>query len=207
MELTQIDALKCPSCGANLDGQPVDGVLTCTYCGSRFISRDAQKSAAAMAGARAGKTHYEQSFDTIGELVLWYCESLEDDAVDSLDYLIVGRDLTGHPKYRKAVNNFGIPEGESVYLIYDDTVFGSCKTGFAITDRHLCYNYSSSGRGLMDWNQFADCKVGKIEKGSYGIRLDDLNLTATSANVFKPLHKMLGNMHDQMVDDFFCGAE
>lgn len=206
MELTQIDALKCPNCGAGLDGKPIDGMLVCPYCGSRFMVTGAQAEGASANEEEDEESSYEESFDTIEDLVIWYCETLEDDAEDS-DYLFVGEDLSDLPKYRKAATNFRIPAEERVHLIYDDTVFGSCKTGFAITDQGLYYNYSESGCGSMDWDLFTDYKVKKLKENSSDIRLSDLNLTVTSADLTEPLHDMLCDMHDQMIDDFFGDQE
>lgn len=48
---------------------------------------------------------------------------------ESLSNMEIGPSLniSDSRKYKKAKANFDIPDGEDVYIIYDSTVFGSCK--------------------------------------------------------------------------------
>ncbi len=62
------------------------------------------------------------------------------------------------PKYAKAVNRFAIPQDEKIYLIYDETLFGSCKVGFAITSSGLFYRHKKQA-GHCAWAELATLRI------------------------------------------------
>jgi len=73
-------------------------------------------------------------------------------------------------RYEKAKVYFNITDNEEIFLIYDATVFGNCKQGFA-----LCTNgfyYCEKKSGYLDWNQFRSVK---ISKSFFGLTIGDVS--------------------------------
>lgn len=64
-------------------------------------------------------------------------------------------------KYTNARANYKIPKSEDIFLIYDSTVFGTCKKGFAICTTGLYYNDKEVG--YIEWKDFKNMTL------SYGI--------------------------------------
>lgn len=76
----------------------------------------------------------------------------------------------GHPevmptasKYSKAKCNFNIPDDESIFLIYDATVFGGCQKGFAVCATG--FYYCGHQRGYWEWKQFKDVPISSCFSG------------------------------------------
>ncbi len=70
----------------------------------------------------------------------------------------------GHPvilasskKYSDAKVNFQIPDKEDIFLIYDSTVFGGCRKGFAICTTGIYY--CENKKGYIDWEQFRSVDI------------------------------------------------
>lgn len=98
---------------------------------------------------------------------------IKDDIESNIDYITracnsVNIDSpyceVGHPevlptvsKYNKAKCNFNIPDDESIFLIFDATVFGGCQKGFAICTTG--FYYCGHQRGYLDWKQFKDTPI------------------------------------------------
>lgn len=68
-------------------------------------------------------------------------------------------------KYNKAFVNFAIDNGEEVYFIYDSTVLGSCKQGFALCSSGLYGCDSDNQKLYIPWKTFKTIsyKRGLIE--------------------------------------------
>ncbi len=66
-------------------------------------------------------------------------------------------------KYQRAKLYFGIPEEDEIFLIYDSTVFGNCKKGFALCTSGFYYCLSNSGN--ISWDKFALVKISKCISG------------------------------------------
>ncbi len=60
-------------------------------------------------------------------------------------------------KYADAKTNFRIPDDEDVFLIYDATILGGCRKGFAICTTGIYYYQSRLG--FWDWEQFKSVNV------------------------------------------------
>ncbi len=63
------------------------------------------------------------------------------------------------PKYKKAVEQFLIPADEAVYAIYDETLFGSCKVGFALTPKGLYYRQNKKTAGHYAWEALCGFRI------------------------------------------------
>ena len=51
-----------------------------------------------------------------------------------------------------ARNNFDIPSEEEIYVIYDSTLLGGCRKGFAICSSGIYYKESE--KGFYSWDEF-----------------------------------------------------
>ncbi len=58
---------------------------------------------------------------------------------------------------QKARKNLGIPASENVYLIHDDTIFGTCKKGFAICESGM-YSRRKQNRHIP-WAEFKTMQI------------------------------------------------
>ena len=74
-------------------------------------------------------------------------------------YLILGNPFIDRTArvYTKAVQNFGIPQDDKVFMIYNGTLFGSLKRGFALTTTG--YYYSFDKKGSSDLAGFANIEI------------------------------------------------
>jgi hypothetical protein len=106
-----------------------------------------------------GKEQLElRNDDKINDILIKACHTVSID--DSL-YCEIGNpiiDATSKKNF-KARSNFCIPNSDNIYLIYDATVFGSCKTGFAICSSGIYYN--GSKRGCWTWNEFSRLYISR----------------------------------------------
>lgn len=73
-------------------------------------------------------------------------------------------------KYYKAVTNFAIQSGEHIYAIYDSTVMGNCKIGFALcssgiygrdSDKRMVYIPWEAFKGIEYRKTLVEFKIGK----------------------------------------------
>lgn len=51
---------------------------------------------------------------------------------------------------------FNITVGEEIFSIYDDTIFGSCKNGFAICESGIYWRNLMSNPMYISWNKYKD---------------------------------------------------
>ncbi len=62
-------------------------------------------------------------------------------------------------KMNNAVNAFlSVTPGEEIYFICDQTIFGSCTEGFAMTDKALCWKSHFNPPGKVAYDQIATIK-------------------------------------------------
>lgn len=197
----EVASLKCPNCGAALDEKPSHGELVCAYCGShlRITGLDDEQ------GSDEETEQGPEQFDSVEELVKSYCLSLQqlsDD--DGGDLLFVDEDLAGEEIHDKAIKNLGLPANETCYLIYDNTIMGSCKAGYAITDRGLYYSYNKTGRGSMDWQQYAGNQIKRHRKDDAHIRFSDgTEFNMDCSDFTETVHAALLGMQEQLTAQFF----
>lgn len=62
------------------------------------------------------------------------------------------------PKYSKAMEQFCVPSGEAIYAICDETLFGTCKIGFALTPSGLYYRQKKKV-GTHTWAELVELRV------------------------------------------------
>ena len=83
------------------------------------------------------------------------------------------KDTIPKKKLRNATDAFEIQENDEIILIYDGTVFGSNKTGFAICESGLYWKNdwaTPTKRTYLSWDEFKDRKI-KPKSNDYHISL------------------------------------
>lgn len=148
-------ALKCPACGAPLDGAAKGRVVVCAYCDTRIVLDD---NLAASSGVLDGDATTSRDDDrSMAEYARVACEEFLR-TYGSKHFKQTGEVIVG----------LGIDDvEEEIYLIHDDTIFKSGKNGFAITDYGLyCRDLGDDAPTYMSWDDFADLPDVRID-GSY----------------------------------------
>lgn len=99
-----------------------------------------------------------------------------------------------YEKCDKAVNNFKIPKDETLYLIFDGTILGSCKTGLVLAgDKVYCKDTLKSK--VYSWEEFSKIKLEKQTFGNIQIGSDFTLNAATDANkIMAILNEIRENM-------------
>lgn len=179
----QIVSINCPSCGAFYNGAFTSRFITCEYCDSRFaLSKDelialgfedadgdgyddndkgnkpkAKPKAKAAVPANAGPLY----------------EYARDQCRDFLD-----KNKADASKFRstsKILQGLDIKSSDDVYLIHDDTLFGSGKNGFAITDNGIyCREFGDGTSHFVSWDDFTQTDRPELDD-SY-VRQDGVSI-------------------------------
>ena len=79
-------------------------------------------------------------------------------------------DKIPYNKLQNARQNFPIPNDEEIFVLYDATVFGSCKLGLAIGENGLYWkndNYVKSEINSMSWDEFIECDLYNGDKKNH----------------------------------------
>lgn len=90
-------------------------------------------------------------------------------------------------KYYKSVVNFAIDAEEDVYFIYDSTVLGSCKQGFAICSSGIYDCDVNNKKFHMPWETF---KTISYKKTFLDLKIGNRGFTMAPGDS-KPIIKML----------------
>lgn len=133
--MIEID-LKCPNCGGRLEINLNREKSFCPYCDSEF-------------------SVYRKLNEKL-EKVKKLCYSYKniDSSVTASPYIKETK------VWQKAQKNLGIPIEEEVYLIFDTTVFGTCKKGFAICSSGLYLRGEASGRSQhFTWEYYKTADI------------------------------------------------
>ena len=94
------------------------------------------------------------SFD-LAQAIASFAQELPSDAwTDTLWGSAVSK------KEKAARSHFGIPAADTVRLILDTTIFGSCKVGLALCDTGIYLRDEGGSRATIKWARFGASKVG-----------------------------------------------
>ena len=86
-------------------------------------------------------------------------------------------------KIAKATESFGIPAGEQILVLYDDTLFGSNKNGFAVCREGLYWRNSwdtPTKRTSLTWQKFIEREIKLKDNGVDFGRGDRISVTISS---------------------------
>ena len=184
----QLLNVTCPSCGASVINRLNSRRVTCAYCGSQFIL---------------------DGEDADGFLKTVKESPPEDEALDGLsmsafaarvcEEFLSSSDPDRFKDTPKIRNGLGIGDGETVYLIHDDTVLKSGKNGFAVTSRGLYCRGMFEPAEFLDWNAFAKTEEPELADSyiSCGRRkvcyfTDNKEVLSDLAVLYERLHRHAG---------------
>lgn len=122
--------------------------------------------------------------ENIVDCIINACNSVK---IDSL-YCVVGNPIVS-PSVKKYINAkayFNIPDHEDVYMIYDETILGGCKKGFALCTTGFYYCKQQSG--YIPWNEF---KSLRIEKSLGGVIVGSEELDFNTSGDSKQIRMIL----------------
>lgn len=155
----RIDELKCPNCAGSLQISADGTKKTCPYCDSEFIIRLDTNTEVHVENKRESKA--VQTPQNPVEVIKSICVNSGFDSI----YGAVGHSLIGTGKYNNAKKNFGIANGEDAYLIFDATILGGCKKGFAVCTSGFYYSANGSVAFVISWDQFKSVNILKSHWG------------------------------------------
>jgi hypothetical protein len=126
----------------------------------------------------------------IKDMLIKACHTVNIDLI----YCEIGNPVvySTSKKYYNARNNFGIPNEDDIFFIYDATVFGSCQKGFAICDSGIYY--CGHIKGCWTWKEF---KKLNITCGFSGLKMGEEVFT-TAGNDGKKTLDILGTIQEYL---------
>lgn len=100
-----------------------------------------------------GEEYDEGEYDT--DFIVRACNCVNMNPT----YCEIGSPVIGaaSKKYADAKANFRIPDDEDIFLIYDATILGGCRKGFAICTMGIYYYQSRLG--FWDWEEFKSLNI------------------------------------------------
>lgn len=136
--------IYCTCCGAPLDYNVTEPILTCEYCDSQFENPYYDENAPVI------RTRKSDDADEVLSIVCGKCTISAGDVT-------CGSPITGGKRLERAREHFHIPDEDHVYMIFDGTIFGSCKKGFALCSSgfYCC----TEGLGYISWDDFIHADI------------------------------------------------
>lgn len=149
----KIDEVKCPNCAGTLQFSEDRTTKICPYCDAVFMIQSMQT---------ANTVDVKSDVKTVQiknptEIVQRICANSGFNSI----YGAIGFSLIGTNKFNNAKKNFGIVNGEDAYLIFDATIFGGCKKGFAVCTNGFYYSANGLNAYVITWNDFKAVSVVK----------------------------------------------
>lgn len=109
-------------------------------------------------------------------------------------YCSIGLPITQkHPKYSSAIANFNISFGTEIYMIYDETILGTCKKGFVVCNQGIYYKQRNNV-GYISWNDFKDLRLSpgltlRIGNLEFATMKKDCNIACSSLSELQSMLK------------------
>ena len=175
--------MRCPACGGIIARNSKGKMVTCEYCGSRYMLDDEEDEAFR---EEVAEDEYEEDSS------LSMAEYAEQACADFL----ASFDNGSFKETRKIVRGLDVGDGEDIYLIHDDTFMKSGKNGFAITDRGLYCRELAEEATFTDWHAFArlddpclDGSYVRCASKSVCYFTDDSDMMPELLNLYRKLHR------------------
>lgn len=137
-------SINCSCCGAPMSFTATDPTITCEYCNNQFINPYYDET------APVPRVRKNISPD---EVLAEVCSS---NAIKAGD-VSFGTPITGGKRLSRAREYFHIPDEDNVYMIFDATIFGSCKKGFALCSSG--FYYCTDDLGFLSWDDFFEANI------------------------------------------------
>jgi hypothetical protein len=153
----------------------------CQHCGSRVNLSERECLGCGAPVQIRTEPRMRAEIDNLEAQILNICKDYED-----MEQLHIFETVPAR-KLRNARKAFNIPPDEKILLLYDDTVFGSNKDGFALCASGIFWEKNwrnNSKRDHISWAEFADRKL-QSDLDSYGLKLgrgDVISLTQGDTN-------------------------
>lgn len=175
----QMISANCPACGGSYGGRFTSRFVTCEYCGSRFALT--QEELEAIGFVDSDGDGYDDN-DVAPKKDRRANKRDADDgtpmyayARDECEKFLKRADESDFEETNKVKNGLDIKHGDDIYLIHDDTLFGSGKNGFAITREGIyCREFGDRSSHFVSWDEFAE--GGEPELDDSYIRQDGTSL-------------------------------
>lgn len=136
---------KCPNCGGRLLLSDDKNNKICPYCDSKFSLTDDELDLVDDISLQL-----QQLRPNYLEIVRALC--LAHHPIDS--YIYIADSLKEFSIFTKAQKHLQIPPDDDAFMIYDGTVFGSCKIGFALCTSGFYYRDDEKQRGMIPYDDF-----------------------------------------------------
>ncbi len=68
-------------------------------------------------------------------------------------------------KLDQAARNFGIPKGESAFLVLDATIFGTCKAGLALCSKGIYLRDTAGAQDAIGWTKLPSTQLAANAQG------------------------------------------
>lgn len=171
----QIISVNCPSCGGFYGGAFTSRFITCEYCGSRFaLSKDELN---ALGFEDADGDGYDDNDDAArAKSKSKKKNAIPADAGPLYEYArdqcrkFLEKNIADQSKFRstsKVLQGLDIKSSDDIYIIHDDTLFGSGKNGFAITDNGIyCRELGDGSSHFVSWDDFTQGERPELD-GNY----------------------------------------
>lgn len=140
---------RCDHCGALIVPND-EKTIKCEYCNSVYEFNDSENNFKTEA-----MTHYELKDDYL-DIIREACSNYPTQTA----YLVMGSDVTASKKREKAIKNFAVPN-EEIFYIFDTTIFGTCRNGYALSKSGLYFKDSNNKSGMLSWDDFANTRISK----------------------------------------------
>lgn len=142
-------SFRCDNCGAFIvpDGGKI---VKCDFCGSVYEFQEAENDF-----KTEEVKHYELKADYL-DIIRSACAKYPAKT----SYLVMGEDVPGSKKRDKAIKNFAVPD-EEIFYIFDTTILGTCRNGYALAASGLYFKDSNNRSGKLSWDEFANARISK----------------------------------------------
>lgn len=195
MEMINMTA-NCSRCGGSLDYKG-RGRYECPFCGAEFFDAkraEAEKDLKAREIAPEYAEEMESKDYDVADIV--YNAAWEYFDTDSYGVGLMNDNGKEPKKADKAREFFKVPDDEPIYMVYDETFFGSCKEGYALTDVGFYAHYNNQGDLFIAWEDLPGTKIKQSD--SCDLKVGKFTLTLTGNNSRDLTHDMLKDIRDQL---------
>lgn len=142
-------SFRCDHCGALI--VPDGGrIVKCEYCNSVYEFNDSENDF-----KTEEVKHYELKDDYL-EIIRAACTKYPAQT----SYLVMGADVAESKKRDKAIKYFAVPN-EEIFYIFDTTILGTCRNGYALAASGLYFKDSNNRSGSLSWNEFVNARISK----------------------------------------------
>ncbi|MFO7583143.1 MAG: hypothetical protein R6W69_00320 [Anaerolineales bacterium] len=136
-------------------------MFRCDYCGTQFIEHQPNcPNCGAQVQARIGGTDAKAEAVGAPKSIRKLCEPFDDEDSFYFD------DSIDEKRMKAARERFNIPPDEKIWLLYDNTLLGTNREGFAVCESGLYWRNdwtSASKRTCLSWNDFASRTISLKE--------------------------------------------